>query len=62
MISSLEGYWGFLGAPRCPLSAADSSAVAALLSGRFCGPGPFRQHAADLARGSLELASEDAQG
>eukprot|EP00974_Lingulodinium_polyedra_P061840 5969598-Lingulodinium_polyedra.AAC.1 len=27
-LSSLEGFWGLQGGPRCPLSAADSSAAA----------------------------------
>eukprot|EP00974_Lingulodinium_polyedra_P075299 7297007-Lingulodinium_polyedra.AAC.1 len=34
----LEVVWGLCGGPRCPLIAADSTAIAALLSGRACGP------------------------
>eukprot|EP00974_Lingulodinium_polyedra_P000094 8690-Lingulodinium_polyedra.AAC.1 len=50
MLSSLEGHWGILGGPRCPVAAADSSAAAAVLAARACGPAPFQQRAADTAR------------
>eukprot|EP00974_Lingulodinium_polyedra_P112996 10937467-Lingulodinium_polyedra.AAC.1 len=49
MISALEGHWDIAGAPRCPHSAVDGVVVVALLSGRHCGPAPFRQRARDLA-------------
>eukprot|EP00974_Lingulodinium_polyedra_P066974 6481110-Lingulodinium_polyedra.AAC.1 len=34
----LETVWGLGGGPRCPRAASDSSAIAALISGRACGP------------------------
>eukprot|EP00974_Lingulodinium_polyedra_P005545 522432-Lingulodinium_polyedra.AAC.1 len=40
---AIEAYWGVRGGPRCPLTAATSASIAALLSGRFCGPQPCRR-------------------
>eukprot|EP00974_Lingulodinium_polyedra_P098061 9505897-Lingulodinium_polyedra.AAC.1 len=57
MRNSLEGYWGILGGPRCPVAAADNSAASAALTGRACGPEPFQRRAGGTARALLAIAA-----
>eukprot|EP00974_Lingulodinium_polyedra_P005007 469884-Lingulodinium_polyedra.AAC.1 len=49
----LETSWGLRGGPRCPLIAAESSAVAAHLAGRSCGLGPIMARTQKFAGNSL---------
>eukprot|EP00974_Lingulodinium_polyedra_P062815 6064329-Lingulodinium_polyedra.AAC.1 len=43
-LTSLETLWHLRGGPRCPFAAAaESSAIAALLAARLCGPLPHRK-------------------
>eukprot|EP00974_Lingulodinium_polyedra_P024403 2362284-Lingulodinium_polyedra.AAC.1 len=61
MISSLEGHWDIAGAPRCPHTAVDGATVVALISGRHCGPAPFRQRATELALAVSDFAAAETQ-
>eukprot|EP00974_Lingulodinium_polyedra_P047241 4531285-Lingulodinium_polyedra.AAC.1 len=49
------------GGPRCPLATAHGAAAAAALASRTCGPEPFRQRAADVARDLESLAARDVE-
>eukprot|EP00974_Lingulodinium_polyedra_P061770 5961695-Lingulodinium_polyedra.AAC.1 len=53
----LEVIGGLRGGPRCPLIAAESSAVAAHLAGRSCGPGPTVAHTQEVCRELLAFAT-----
>eukprot|EP00974_Lingulodinium_polyedra_P081688 7909786-Lingulodinium_polyedra.AAC.1 len=58
----LEAVWGRKGGPRCPLIAAESSAIAAHLAGRSCGPEPTRRRAHAACRELLAFATVAAEG
>eukprot|EP00974_Lingulodinium_polyedra_P040654 3905528-Lingulodinium_polyedra.AAC.1 len=57
----LEAVWDLRGGPRCPLIAAESSAVAAHLAGRSCGPGPTIARAQETCRELLAFATVAAE-
>eukprot|EP00974_Lingulodinium_polyedra_P119797 11172544-Lingulodinium_polyedra.AAC.1 len=50
ILAALETRWLVSGGPRCPTTATASSAMAALLAGRFCGPQPFADKVIDAVR------------
>eukprot|EP00974_Lingulodinium_polyedra_P079354 7685920-Lingulodinium_polyedra.AAC.1 len=62
MVSALEGRWNITGAPPCPLAAVDGATIVAFISGRRCGPAPFRQRAAELTLAVSDSVATEAQG
>eukprot|EP00974_Lingulodinium_polyedra_P094677 9177117-Lingulodinium_polyedra.AAC.1 len=61
-LTSLETLWHLRGGPRCPLAVAESSAIAALLAARLCGPLPHRRDTNRRCNELLAYATTRAHG